>query len=116
MTLVFSFCSLLQAGWPQEAVMQLRLNIEGASSDEIAHGIAAAEAVFARAGISAEAAADGMFALEGWDIQGFPDDEQMSEEEDEAASVWMEANKAAIDACCACWLEKPGNYLMLELV
>lgn len=86
--------------------MELRLDIEDASPEEIARGIAAAEAVFERTGISAIDAADGMFALEGWDIKGFPEGEEPSEEEDRAASVWFEAERAACEACCAGWPEE----------
>ncbi|TPN50219.1 hypothetical protein FJ976_16075 [Mesorhizobium sp. B1-1-9] len=98
--------------------MKLRLEIKGASPDECGRGIEAAEAVFATAGISAEQAADGMFALEGWDDASFAPDEEPAAEEDGAAGVWMEANKAAIAACCADWPAGavPENYLLLELV
>jgi hypothetical protein len=83
--------------------MKLRLEIMGASPAESQRGIAAADAVFAAAGISAEQATDGMFALEGWDDASFQADMEPDEDEDLAASVWMEANKAAIQACCADW-------------
>lgn len=62
--------------------MELRLNIEGATPEELARGIAAAEAVFSRAGITALQGAEGLFALEGWDIKGFPEDDQPTEDED----------------------------------
>ena len=95
--------------------MKLRLRIEGASPEEMARGIAAAEAVFAKEGVSAEEAAYGTFALEGWDIKGFPEDDEPSEAEDIGASVWLAADKAAIEACCAGWPEVPRT-LSLELV
>ncbi|MER9437152.1 hypothetical protein [Mesorhizobium sp. M7A.F.Ca.US.010.02.1.1] len=98
--------------------MKLRLEITGASPDEQQRGIEAARAVFAAAGISAEQAADGMFALEGWDDANFQDDEAPTEDEDAAASIWMDANKAAVAACCANWPADavPENFLFLELV
>ncbi|MBZ9756918.1 hypothetical protein LB524_16630 [Mesorhizobium sp. ESP6-5] len=98
--------------------MRLRLEIKGASPEEKQRGIDAASAVFAAAGISPEQGADGMFALEGWDDANFHDDLEPDEDEDEAASVWMQANKAAIEACCTDWPADavPGNYLLLELV
>jgi len=96
--------------------MKLRLEIQGASPEEQQRGIEAAKAAFASAGISAEQAADGMSALEGWDDASFADEEEPTEEEDNAASVWMDANKAAISACCADWPVVPENYLFLELV
>ncbi|AZO55799.1 MULTISPECIES: hypothetical protein [unclassified Mesorhizobium] len=82
--------------------MKLRLEIKGASPAEQQRGISAADAFFVVTGISAQRAADGMFALEGWDD----------------ASSWkaasqhrgrgprserLDANKAEIAACCADW-------------
>jgi len=81
--------------------MELRLDIEGATPEETARGILAAQAVFDETGITAEDAASGMFALEGWDIKGFPEGEEPSEQEQKAADAWLEANRAACDACCA---------------
>ncbi|TIM16666.1 MAG: hypothetical protein E5Y74_31685 [Mesorhizobium sp.] len=80
--------------------MDLYLSVPGASPEEIARGIAAAEAVLDRAGISALEAADGMFAIEGGDDT---DESLPTEEEDQAATAWMEASRAALDACCAGW-------------
>ncbi|MCQ8871938.1 hypothetical protein NP945_08900 [Mesorhizobium sp. LMG17149] len=97
--------------------MELRLNIEGATPEELARGVAAAEAVFSRAGITALQGAEGLFALEGWDIKGFPEDDQPTEDEDQAASVWMEADEAATTACCAGWPEdKVPGHQILELI
>jgi len=80
-------------------------------------GIEAAEKVFAIAGISAEQAAGGMFALEGWDDASFADGREPTEDEDNVAAVWMEANKAAIYACCVDWpADQVPPYLLLELV
>ncbi|MGY2991218.1 hypothetical protein [Mesorhizobium sp. URHB0026] len=97
--------------------MELRLNIEGATPEELACGVAAAEAVFARAGITGLQGAEGLFALEGWDIKGFPEDDQPTEDEDQAASVWMEADEAAMAACCAGWPEdKVPRHQIMELI
>ncbi|MER8859105.1 hypothetical protein NKI09_15805 [Mesorhizobium sp. M0757] len=97
--------------------MELRLNIEGATPQELCRGIAAAEAVFARAGITALQGAEGLFALEGWDIKGFPEDDKPTEDEDQAATVWLEADKAAAAACCAGWPEeKVPHHQVMELI
>lgn len=97
--------------------MELRLNIEGATPEELAHGVAAAEAVFAQAGITALQGAEGLFALEGWDIKGFPEDDQPTEDEDRAATVWMEADEAATKACCAGWPEDTiPRHQIMELI
>ncbi|WP_082222334.1 hypothetical protein [Mesorhizobium loti] len=59
--------------------MELRLNIEGATPEELARGVAAA-----LAGITALQGAKALFALEGCDIRGFPQDDQPTEDEDQA--------------------------------
>ncbi|MER9296988.1 hypothetical protein NKI38_10930 [Mesorhizobium sp. M0621] len=97
--------------------MELRLNIEGATPEEHARGVAAADAVFARAGITPLQGADGLFALDGWDIKGFPEDDQPTEDEARAAAVWVEADKAAATACCAGWPEeKVPHHQIMELI
>lgn len=85
--------------------MDLVLSVPGASPEEIARGIAAAEAALERAGFTAEEAADGAFALEGWDINGFPED-GLDDRAGDAAHAWGEANAAALEACCAGWPEE----------
>ncbi|QKD03524.1 hypothetical protein [Mesorhizobium loti] len=97
--------------------MKLRLEIKSASAEGKHRSIEATKAVFTAAGISAEQAADGMFALEGWDAASFSDDHAPTETESDGASVWMDANKAAIAACCADWPVDavPESYLLLEL-
>ena len=95
--------------------MQLRITVEGATKEEVRRGLNAALEVFDKAKMHPQIAAQGMFALEGWDIQGFPDD-GLSDEESAAADVWMEAEQAAIDACCADWpsdRERPSGALEL---
>lgn len=63
--------------------MPLRLVIENATAEELARGVAAAEAVFESSGISCEDAMSGMLAVELWDMKGFPEDAEPSEEQDE---------------------------------
>ncbi|TPK10445.1 hypothetical protein [Mesorhizobium sp. B2-5-7] len=94
------------------------MEIKGASAEEKQRGIEAAKNVFAVAGLAPEQAADGMFALEGCDDASFQEEMEPDEDQDPAASVWMDANKAAIEACCADWAVDmvPENYLFLELV
>ena len=84
--------------------MKLLLTVEGATEDELKRGAEAAVAVFNETGIDPVTAAEGMFALEGWDIKGFPSD-GLSDEESKAASVWLDAQQAAIEATCADWPE-----------
>lgn len=83
--------------------MNMIMNARGATPEEKQRGIEAAKAVLARAGMTAEEAASGAFAVEGWDDIGFPEDGEPSEAEYKAADVWYEANNAALAACCAGW-------------
>ncbi|WP_395449398.1 hypothetical protein ACHMW7_05865 [Aminobacter sp. UC22_36] len=83
--------------------MGLHLRIEGVSPEDMQRGIAAAQAVIDAASMTAQRACSGMFALECWDDDGFQG--ELSEEDGKAASVWLEAEAAAIDACCVGWPE-----------
>ncbi|MBZ9811027.1 MULTISPECIES: hypothetical protein [unclassified Mesorhizobium] len=85
--------------------MDLLLSVPGASPEEIARGIEAAERVLARAGFTAEQAAEGAFVVEGWDINGFPED-GLDNWTSSAAQAWGQANNAALEACCAGWPEE----------
>ncbi|MRX33241.1 hypothetical protein [Aminobacter sp. MDW-2] len=88
--------------------MGLHLKIEGVSPEDKQRGIAAAEAVLHAAGMTADRACAGMWALECWDDDGFQG--ELSDEDSKAARVWLDAEAAAIDACCVGWPEdkKPG--------
>ncbi|PTE12115.1 hypothetical protein [Mesorhizobium helmanticense] len=102
-----------------EAVMDMLMNARGATPEERQRGIEAAKAVLNRAGMTAEEAASGAFAVEGWDDMGFPEDEEPSEAEYQAAEIWYEANKAALRACCVDWpdqkrLEAVGLQLLTK--
>lgn len=93
----------------------LKLNIPGATGEELRKGLAAARKVFDAAGVHPMDAAAGWWELEGWDIGGFQG--KLSEEDDKNAAVWAEANEAARDACCEGWDEakKPKEFV-LEIV
>lgn len=54
--------------------MYITLTVEGAKPEEIARGLDAAQAVFDRAGVTPDRAAEARFNVEGWDIRGFDDD------------------------------------------
>ncbi|RWI62913.1 hypothetical protein [Mesorhizobium sp.] len=97
--------------------MDLLLKLRGASAEEKKRGVEAAKAVIDRAGITAEEAAGGFFAMEAWDDMGFPEDEEPSEAEYAAADVWGEAHTAALEACCADWpSDKKPVAVELELL
>jgi hypothetical protein len=95
--------------------MDLILTVRGASAEEKQRGVEAAKAVIEREGITAKEAAYGVFALEGWDDMGFPEDREPSEAEYAAADVWYKAEEAALEACCANWPDrKPHTGLELR--
>lgn len=95
--------------------MQLTITVNGANPEEIARGLAAACAVFDRAGITPERAADARFAAEGSDISGFID--KISDDDLALGGVWDDADEAALRACCDGWEDarKPTSA-NLELV
>ncbi|AZO05603.1 hypothetical protein [Mesorhizobium sp. M2A.F.Ca.ET.043.02.1.1] len=97
--------------------MDIIMDARGATPDEKQRGIAAATAVLDHAGMTAEDAASGSFAVERWDDMGFPPDQEPSEDEYAAAEVWWAASKAAIEACCEGWRgEKRRQVCGLQLV
>lgn len=98
--------------------MDIRINVPGATADEIARGLAAAQAVFDKVCITAERAADARFAVEGWDNAGFPDDENYPGDRDfDFLHIWNEADEAAAAASCREWPEgKRLRSADLELV
>ncbi len=92
--------------------MPLRLQIANASSEELARGVAAAEAVFGRSDVSIEDAVNGMFAVDLWMRDRFPDLPEPTKAQEAAARVWFEAERAACEACCAGWpADKDGPPL-----
>lgn len=93
----------------------LRLTIEGATEDEMKKGIDAAKAVFDKAGVHPAIAADGWWAMQEWDEGGFA--YPLSEEDHRNGDIWLEAEKAAVNACCDGWEANHKPYLgALELV
>ncbi|RUX96598.1 MULTISPECIES: hypothetical protein [unclassified Mesorhizobium] len=97
--------------------MDIIMQARGAMPEEKQRGLEAARAVLYRAGITAEEAAEGAFALEGWDDMGFLEDQEPSEAEYAAADVWYQANNAALQACCKSWPdEKRVHAIGLQLL
>ncbi|UCI09525.1 hypothetical protein [Mesorhizobium sp. B1-1-8] len=79
--------------------------IENAIWEELSRGVAAAEAVFARSGVSIEDAVSAMFAVDLWETDGLPKVKEPTEEQRAAAKVWFDAERAGCEACCAGWPE-----------
>ncbi|TPJ30148.1 MULTISPECIES: hypothetical protein [unclassified Mesorhizobium] len=97
--------------------MEIMMDARGATPEEKQRGLAAARAVIKQSGLTAEKAAEGSFAVEGWDDMGFPPDQEPSEDEYAAADVWWAASNAAIKACCEGWSdEKRSEVRGLQLL
>ena len=97
--------------------MDILMDARGATPEEKQRGLAAARAVLERIGIDAQEAAEGSYAVEGWDDMGFPPDQEPSEEEYVAAEAWWAASNAAIEACCQGWPdEKRSRVNGLQLL
>ncbi|MCO5067000.1 MAG: hypothetical protein M9924_21780 [Rhizobiaceae bacterium] len=97
----------------------VKISIPKATPNELQRGEDAAIAVFSRAGISPAQAADGISLREAWDIAGFPDDFDISDQDMDNASVWDEADHAAVKAACAQWAQQgrsPPLSAHLQLV
>ncbi|MCT2580963.1 hypothetical protein P3C33_27910 [Mesorhizobium sp. P16.1] len=83
----------------------MKISIPKATPDELQRGLDAAIAVFRRADVDPQDAADGVSIREGWDIAGFSEQFDISDQEMEAAAIWDAADTAAVDAACAGWDE-----------
>lgn len=91
--------------------MDILMDARGATSEEKQRGVAVATAVLDRAGMTAEHAASGSFAVERWDDMGFPADQEPSQDEYAAAEVWWAASNAAINACCEGWSDEKRSQV-----
>ncbi|MDM0058903.1 hypothetical protein [Variovorax fucosicus] len=87
------------------------LRLSGATDEELARGVAAAQAVLAAAGVTLEQGERALWEREGWDIaHDFADDKLPPESVMAAASALDKAHWAAMEACCAGWAEKPAGW------
>ena len=94
--------------------MPLGLRCEGATADQVAYGIAAAMDVFEAAGVTPEQGAEGIAAREWWDINGFPEEcSYYGEQEERWASVWDEAEAAALRACLGSAQDARGDFALM---
>jgi hypothetical protein len=95
--------------------LPIELSIPTATKEEVERGLAAACAVFIKAGVRPDTAASGAFELEGWDIRGFEGD--IPEGAFDAALVWGQARRAAEEAACVGWSqERLPPEINLEIV
>jgi hypothetical protein len=86
--------------------MYLKVTAEGATKTDLQRGVAAAEAVFAEAGIEPIDGARGWTALEAWDINSFLPEYEPPEELGRFGDIWLDAQSAAISTA----LEKLPVY------
>ena len=102
---------------PRLARPRVKLHVPGAQEEELARGVAAAEAVLYRDGdidlvaaMAANASRD--FIMYDGEFQPIND---ITEEEHRLATLWEDALGAALDACCAGWTEQPIRGLWLGI-
>lgn len=84
--------------------MELTLDAPGATPEQLARGLAAAQRVFAVAGVSALEAAVGAYEREGWDVRDFEGD--VARPLIAWAELWEQATLAA---CEGCWSNLAGS-------
>jgi hypothetical protein len=96
---------------------KIQLHVPGAREEELARGVATAEAVLYRDGdidlvtaMAANVSRD--FIMFDGDGQPIND---ITEEEHRLATLWEDALGAALDACCAGWAEQPVRGFWLGL-
>jgi hypothetical protein len=119
---------------PEGPSRKLVIRVEGATAEEAARGLAAAQAVFDGAGVAAWEAAEASHARDsywrtvpflaplqtglplekGEDVWEVAAEESAADQSvleptfnDNVADLWAEAEKAALEACCAGWRVKP---------
>ena len=102
---------------PRQHRSRLVLHVEGANEDELARGLAAANAVLHRDGdidfvaaMAANAARD--FIMLDDKLEPIND---ISEQEHRLAKLWEDALGAALDACCAGWSDQPTRGFWLGI-
>ena len=78
----------------------LRWHYAGASADQLARAVAAAEQVFRETGVTPAAAARGQYRRACWDVGGFVAKHRPAAKALDAASAWDRAEAAALSACC----------------
>jgi hypothetical protein len=105
---------------------RLTIDVVDATPDERARGLAAAQAVFDRAGVTAWDAAVGYHnrSCETFMLPFLPEGDdpweeaaarselrapELTAEDHRRAELWSEAEAAALEACCATWAVKPES-------
>lgn len=81
------------------AKARLTLDVAGAGTQDLAHGLEAAAAVLAAGGVSPQQALMAHWLRESWEESGSPDAARPSGTTLRAASLWAAAEAAAAQAC-----------------
>jgi hypothetical protein len=82
-------------------MMAIRIRVEGATPEEIERGLAAAQAVFDKDGVTDDEAATAAYIVEGW--MEYPNTERPTGRDLDIYQLWSEADCAAAKACCSGW-------------
>ncbi|XAH23840.1 hypothetical protein AAFF27_01240 [Xylophilus sp. GW821-FHT01B05] len=92
--------SMEELCWVEPSAMELSIDMEGASAQSLALGVAAALEVFRAANVSPAAGARAIFARDSWGALGYPEEALPAATFLDAARAWEKAELAAHQACC----------------
>jgi len=81
----------------------IKISVPTANPAELQRGLEAAAAVFKERNVDPRDGADGLFALEGYDLSGFDPTDAPSDAEWAAIEAWQRAGEAALEAVCRDW-------------
>lgn len=88
---------------------KLTIDAPGATAEELASALAAAQALLDAHGVTPEEAGVGHHLREAWSIGGRQVTDSPSDAELKAARLWDDARAAAALACCSGALHPPGS-------
>jgi hypothetical protein len=94
---------------------RLAIDVEGATAEELARGLAAAAAVLDAGGASPQRALRAHWLRQGWEEQGSPNDMCPSAGDLRVAALWDDAEVAAALACCQGWTRRPPERATLSI-
>jgi hypothetical protein len=101
---------------------KLWLEVQGATEQELQRGVAAAQKLLDDAGVSPSEAEGAAFKRDSETMRmalqppGAEFGSMLTERDDELASLWEEAERVALQACCSGWSELPKTDYSLRLV
>lgn len=95
--------------------MQIVIQLEGATPDELRRGAAAATALFDGAGVTPRAAAAAHFKMTQPLIDPTSDLVELTDAEATAAGLWEKAVVVATQACCASWPDERKQHAQVDM-